>query len=63
MVRENLWRHSIQFKSVRGAAPLNLLLQALNEERLVTRIKVPGTTQTFGSRLAQESHWEASQDA
>jgi hypothetical protein len=61
MVRENLWRHSIQFKSVRGAAPLNVLLQALNEEKLATRIKIPATAQSYGSRLAQESYWEASQ--
>jgi len=57
MVRDNFWRHSIQFKSVRGAAPLSVLLQALNEEKLATRIHVPDTAPSFGRRLAQQG-WD-----
>jgi hypothetical protein len=63
MVRESFWRHSIQFKSVRGAAPLNMLLQALNEEKLATRIRLPAAAQSFAQRLSQQSFWEAGQSA
>lgn len=56
--RESLWRHSIRFKSVAGASPLSHLLEALNEERLATRIHLPDTTPSFGRRLLEQSYWE-----
>lgn len=58
MERESLWRNSIRFKSVAGALPLSHLLEALNEERLATRIHLPDTTPSFGRRLLEHSYSE-----
>jgi hypothetical protein len=61
IVRETFWRHSIQFKSVRGAAPLSVLLQALNEEKLATRVRVPETAPSYGQNLAKQGQWEGAE--
>lgn len=52
MVRERLRRHSIRFLPVQSAAPLSALLQALDRDKLITRIRVPEYLPKVGSRAA-----------
>jgi hypothetical protein len=54
MVRERLRRHSIRFVPVPSSAPLSALLQALDRDKLITRLQVPAYLPKAGSRLAAQ---------
>jgi hypothetical protein len=62
MVRASLWRHSIRFRTAAGAAPLSSLLEALNQEKLATRIDLRGFAPSFARKLAEQGFWEAGRD-
>lgn len=62
MVRASLWRHSIRFRVAPGAAPLSVLLEALNQEKLATRIELRGFVPSFAHKLAEQGFWEVGKD-
>ena len=59
MAREGILRRSVRFRYVPGAAPLNTLLEALDGERLATRIRLLDFAPSFGRRLSEQGFWEA----
>ena len=62
MVRATLWRHSVRFRAAPGAAPLSSLLQALNDEKLATRIDLRGVAPNFARKLAEQGFWQVGRD-
>ncbi len=52
MVRQRLRRHSIRFVPAQSSAPLSALLQALERDKLITRIHVPEYLPKSTSRAA-----------
>jgi hypothetical protein len=59
LTREGWLRRSIRFRFAPGAAPLSAVLDALNEERLATDIRLRNFAPSFGRRLAEQSYWDA----
>ena len=59
MAREGVLRRSVRFRCVPGAAPLDTLLDALNDEKLATRIRLLDAAPSFGRRLSEHGFWEA----
>lgn len=50
MVRRRPLRHSIRFVPVQSSAPLSALLQALDRDKLITRLRVPDYLPKAASR-------------
>ena len=59
LVRERLRRHSIRFLPVQSAAPLSALLQALDRDKLITRLHVPEYLPKSGTRVRVQGFNEA----
>ena len=60
IAREQMFRHSIRFRNTSGAAPLHMLLEALDGKRLATRIRLRNTAPSFGKCLSEHGLWETS---